>query len=431
MCQLEQRQKAFVFENVRGAKLPLIGGVLVNVDRLGQALGITGPFSHKRLSKKFSDAFAHPLAAQHVASGPVKGIVKTDEKVDLSELPVPTFFEDDSGPFITGAVGISRNPETGVQNVGVYRVLILGNNKISVNASTYSDLRRIYAAAESSGEAMPIALVIGTDPALLMAASSKTPETISEIDVAGALNGQPMKLVKCETSELMVPANAEIVIEARIDFSEKILQTLGEYPGLYGPETDPVAHVTAITHRKDAMFYSIMAGPNAEQVTIGTISAYTMESVIQDNLKKAFPNIKQTNVIVDPRYTGPMFQLFVQIEKTSDAEPEKIIRSVYEAGGGAFAPSRLIRRIVVVDEDVDIFDYADIEWAVWTRVADPRKVLVLSGYQSWELDRASDEEKGSVRIGIDATADIADREQLKRPVVPGAENVRLEDFLAR
>lgn len=429
--KLELAGKAFVFENVTGAKLPLIGGLLLDLERVARVHKISPAkkFTRAQHADLVLEATDNPIASLVVNGGPTKEVINIGDDVDVYELPVPTFFEDDTGPFITGAVGITRNPSNGVLNVGCYRGLIVDKNKISINASTFSDLRRFYQVAEEAGEDMHIALAIGVHPALMMAAASKTPNDISEFDVASALAGQPLELVKCETSDLLVPADAEIVIEGKIDFDDKIWQTLGEFPGQYGPEIDPVTEILAITRRKDSKFFSVMAGPALEHANLGYCSAYDMERLVTNSLKKQFPNIKDLNLMCDPPVTGPMFQLFISIDKKDDEEPNQLIRAAFEAAGGIYPISRIVKRIVVVDEDVDIKSYRDIEWAIWSRVADESKILLLPGYLSWEVDRASDKEKGSVRVGIDATKKLADVDKLKRPVVPGYDDIRLEDYL--
>ena len=200
--QLEQHRKAIIFENVKGARFPLIGGLLNSTERLGQAIGndTSGLYDHRHHAEAFLAAIAAPIAHEVVESGPVKEIVITGDDINLADLPVPTFFELDSGAFVTGAVGISKDKTDGRLNMGFYRSLITGKDTLVINASSMSDLRRIYAAAEESGEAMPIALAIGVPPALLMAASGKTPPGMSELDLAGGLSGQPVDMVKCETS---------------------------------------------------------------------------------------------------------------------------------------------------------------------------------------------------------------------------------------
>ncbi len=431
MAKLEEAGKAFRFDNVKGAKMPLVGGIYLGEQRLGRALGASEPdeFSHAVGAAMFGKAIANPVPPEPVATSPVKEVIKTGSDIDLSEMPIPTFFELDTGAFITAAVGVTNNPETGELNVGVYRGLVMGKDRLSMNASTFSDLRRIYKASEESGKELSMAIVLGVEPAVIAAAVSKPPPGMTELAVAGGLNGAPIELVKCETNDLLVPANAEIVIEGKIDFKETVWQTLGEYPGLYGPETDPILQVTAITHRKDPLFYSILAGPNEEQVTIGTISIYSMAKIATDEIKAKFSNIVDTRLLIDPRWTGPMFQLFIQIDKKSDAEPMEIIKATYESAGGIFPMNRVIKRIVIVDQDIDIQSYADVEYAVWTRVADPSKIMTFPGYVSWELDRAQKEDGTSVRIGIDATMDLDDVDKLVRPRIPGYEEINLDDYL--
>jgi 2,5-furandicarboxylate decarboxylase 1 len=428
--QLEQSGHAFIFENVRGADFPLIGGLLNSAVRLGQSIGVdtSGQYDHRHHAAAFSKAAEKPLPHTEVATGPVKDVVLTGANIDLAKLPVPTFFELDSGAFITGAVGISRDKKDGRLNMGFYRSLITGTDTLVINASSMSDLRRIYAAAEQSGEAMPIALAIGVPPALLMAASGKTPEGVSELDLAGGLMGQPVEMVKCETSDLMVPANAEFIIEGVVDFSNKIENTLGEFAGQYGPETAPTTRVVAITHRKDAMFYSIMAGRNPEHNTLGAISTYGMQAIIAANLRKQFPNIKAINVACEPKL-GAMLHMFIAIDKRNDEEPRKLLDAAFNATAGIFPVSMITKRIVIVDNDIDVYNLEEVEWAVWTRLSRAEKIMVLPDVKSWELERCVNEDMESVRIGIDGTMDMEAVDKLLKPVIPGSEGVHLEDYL--
>ena len=306
MEQIEQQRKGFIFENVKGAKFPVIGGVLNRMECYGWALGSRSgdPFTAQDLDDRFEKAKANRIAPRRFPAGPLKEVVRTGSEINLADIPVPTVFELDSGAFITAACGISRNPQTGQLNVGVYRTLILGRNIVAVNASSLSDLRTFYQHAEQHGESMPIALAIGVEPALQMAAACKLPANQSELDVAGALQGKAIDLVKCETSDLLVPANAEMIIEGRVDFSRKIENTLGEFAGQYGPETAPVTEITAITHRKDAMFYSILAGKNPEHNTLGSIATFSIQRALIGALRKQLPPFKDINVYLDPG-SGP------------------------------------------------------------------------------------------------------------------------------
>jgi UbiD family decarboxylase len=260
MSKVETQRRAYFFENVTGAKFPLIGGLYNKLEKFGMALGHDSdePFTHQLFDARIEAAKANPIAPSSVKSGPVKEVICTGDDVDLAQIPVPTFFELDSGPFITGAIGVSRDPESGEMNIGVYRTLILDRNHFVINASSLSDLRRIYAKWEKTREAMPIALAIGVPPAMLIAAASKMPPNRCEFEIAGGLQGAPIDLVQCENSDLMVPADSEIVIEGTVDFSKRVENLLGEFAGQYGPEDAPVTEVNTITHRNDAMYYAIV-----------------------------------------------------------------------------------------------------------------------------------------------------------------------------
>lgn len=432
MEQIERERKAFIFENVRGAKFPVVGGVLNRMECYGWALGSKPgePFTAQDLDLRFEQAKAAGIEPREVKSGPVKEVVRAGAEINLADLPVPTVFELDSGAFITAAVGISRNPRTGKLNVGVYRTLILGRNIVAVNASSLSDLRKFYQHAEKTGEPMPIALALGVEPALQMAASCKLPPDQSELELAGALQGRAIDMVKCETSDLMVPANAEMIIEGRVDFSRKIENTLGEFAGQYGPETAPVTAITAITHRRDAMFYSILAGKNPEHNTLGSIATFAIQRALAGALRQQLPAIRDINVYLDPKF-GSMAHIVISISKQNDAEPMALMEAAFKAAGGFFPVSHITKRIVVVDDDVNVHDLNDVEWAIWTRVAAASKFRVIPDVESWELERCAKDGKGSLRLAVDATMDMEDREKLQRPVIPGADKVKLADYLSR
>lgn len=432
MEQIDRQHRAFLFENVKGASFPVIGGLLNRMECYGWALGTTPgePFGAADLDARVEQAKTRPVKPTVVDTGPVKEVVKTGAAINLGEIPVPTYFEDDSGPFITSACGITRNPTTGELNVGIYRTLILGPDTMAVNASSLSDLRKFYEAAEKKGKSMPIALVIGVEPALQMAAACKLPPNAPELELAGGLKGGPIELVKCETSDLLVPANAEMVIEGRLEFDTKIENVLGEFAGQYGPETAPMTRVTAITHRRDAMFYAILAGKNPEHNTLGSIATFSIQRALAGALRKQFPQIVDINIFLEPTF-GAMAHIVMSIRKQQDGEGMALVEAAFKAAGGFFPVSHITKRIIVVDDDVNVHDMNDVEWAVWTRVASADNYRVFPDVTSWELERCAKEGRGSIRIGIDATVDMEDREKLKRPRIPGAEKIRLEDYLNR
>lgn len=432
MAAIEKQRKAFIFENVRGARFPVVGGLLNKLERFGLALGYPQdqPFNDNEFDALLEAAKRDALEPVTVNEAPSQTVVLSGDDINLYDLPVPKFFELDSGAFITAAIGTTRDPHTGVQNVGVYRTLIIGKNRCVINASSMSDLRRHYLAWEKTGQPMPIALAIGVDPAMLTAAACKLPPDVPEYDVGGALQGRPMELVKCKTNDLLVPAQAEFIIEGQVDFSQRVENLLGEFAGQYGPETAPATQVTAITHRPDPYFYTILAGRNPEHNTLGSVAVYGVQRSIRAALEQAVPKgIGDVHVYLEPGL-GTLAHVVVSIDKTSDAQPLEIIEKGFAGGGHIFPMSKITKRIIVVDDDIDVHNWDDVQWAIWNRAATHTKFQVIPEVESWELERAAKAGQKSVRIGIDATMDLEDVEKLIRPITPGAENIRLEDYIS-
>ena len=430
MSKVEGLRRAYYFEDVIGAKFPVVGGLYNKLERFGMALNhdFSTPFDAKAFDARIEHAKANPIDPVTTEAAPVKDVIIQGPDVDLSDLPVPTFFELDSGPFITAAVGVARDPESGVQNIGVYRTLILDKNRFVINASSLSDLRRIYANWEKTGEPMPIALALGVPPAMQVAAACKLAPNQCEFEIAGGLTGSPVELVQCEDSDLLVPANAEFIIEGTVDFSNRVSNLLGEFAGQYGPETAPVTTVNTITHRKDPIFYSIVAGRNPEHNTLGSVAVFGIQRSIIAALKEVIPEIKDINVLSDPAM-GTLAHVTISIDKQSDDQPRQIIEKAFAAGGAFFPVSRITKRVIVVDDDIDVHDRVDVEWAIWNRAADASKHIVIPGIESWELERAAKEGMKSVRIGVDATMDLEDLDKLIRPIIPGADKINLKDYL--
>lgn len=426
LWKFQDQKKAVLFEKVKGSSLPVIGGLLHGMERVALALGIvpTKEFIYYEDTGYIDSAVSHPLPYETVDQGPVKEVVMKGKDIDLTKFPVSTYFEHDSGPFITSAIGIARNPETGVLNMGIYRILVMGKDKMTINASPLSDLMSIYKVAEQKGEKLPIAVAIGVEPALMVAAVVKTPKTISEIDVAGALKGMSIKLVQCETNDLWVPADAEIVIEGEVDFSNKVSNQLGEFAGYYGKVVNPVINITAITRRQDAIFYNILAGPSVEHRTLGNFALVNTKMNIIRQVKQQYPHI--TNITLS--LIGSMYHFLIAIDKQNDETPMNMIKEIFQSQVGQTKISQLIKRIVIVDDDVDVYDQDEVEWAIWSRVGTADKIMIMPDVDSWVMDYAAKAGK-SVRVGIDATKDLEDVEKLRKAIIPGMNEINLEDYL--
>jgi 2,5-furandicarboxylate decarboxylase 1 len=181
------------------------------------------------------------------------------------------------------------------------------------------------------------------------------------------------------------------------------------------------------------MYYSILAGRNAEHNLVGNVAAYGIQRSIARSLTDAIPAIKRIHVFLEAAL-GTMAHIAIAIDKTDDAEPRQIIDQAFATKGDLFPISMITKRIVVVDDDIDIEDLSDVEWAIWTRAAAAEKFIVVPGVESWEMERAAKHDDSgaggkSVRVGIDATMDLEDVEKLVRPIIPGAADQQREDYL--
>jgi 2,5-furandicarboxylate decarboxylase 1 len=311
---------------------------------------------------------------------------------------------------------ISRNPRTGIQNVAIHRCQISGPDRIGVLLLP-RHTRHYFQMAEQVGDALEIALVIGVHPVCLLASQAIAALDEDEMEIAGALLGRPVEMIKCKTNAVRVPAHAEIVIEGRI--LPKVREPegpFGEFPQYYGPRANrEVIQVDAITHRKDAIFHTIVGG-GAEHLVLGEVPR---EATLLQHLQRSFPDV------LDARLTRGgtcRYHLVVKIDKKSNGEPKNIIM-------GAFGGHYDLKQVVVVDQDVNIDDPHEIEWAIATRFQADRDLVVVSGAQGSKLDPSSDGGI-SAKMGIDATKPVeAEPLVFKRIHVRGEEDVDLEQSL--
>ncbi len=423
LAQAEARGKACRFERVAGTPFAAVGGVLTSVRRwaLGLGLPIDSFDAPHSLERCMAAAVAAPLSPTVCEEAPVCANVIAGEAVDMAALPAPLFFSGDSHRFISAGLGFASDPDTGTQNVGFYRVPIVDRRVVSVSAGPTSDLRRIYNLHRERGTQMQIAVAVGVAPALQVAAAADIQAGIADIGVAGALQRLPIELVRCRTSDILVPADAEFVIEATVDLDTWIDNTMGEFGDQYGKTSSPIAVIDAITHRDDPLFHVIMAGMNREHNQLGRMLGYDLRNSILGRLRANHAVVRDVAVDMTPRRTGMRAQVFVAVDKTSDEQPRAIIDDVFAMQIGRFPMSLLLQRVVVVDPDVDILDHQDVDWAIATRMNQSSQFFVHE-------DRTG-RGAATTRLGFDATAPLAQRHALRRPDIPASERYDLDRYL--
>lgn len=408
-----ERDKAVLFPRPSGHDIPVAVNLFTQRSWVADALEV----SEDALLAHFLAAAQNPLPWVEVTAAAAQEVVHT--KVDLlTQLPIPKHNELDSGPYITAGLLIARNPVTGVQNVSIHRCQISGPDRIGVlllPRHTWSYFRM----AEEAGQPLEIAIAIGVHPALLLASQAICSLDEDEMEIAGALLGRPVEMVKCKTNSVRVPAQSEIVVEGRI--LPKVREPegpFGEFPQYYGPRAArEVIQVDAITHRRHPIFHTIVGG-SFEHLVLGGVPR---EATLLQHLKRSFPSV------LDVRLTRGgtcRYHLVVKINKMSEGEPKNIIL-------GAFGGHYDIKQVVVVDKDVDISSADEIEWAIATRFQADRDMVVVSGAQGSKLDPSTDNGIGA-KLGLDATAPISDDPLAFRRIrVKGEDEVDLATQLVK
>lgn len=410
--RLDGRQ-ASLFPQPGGHPGTIVSGLVSSRAWMAEALGTT----QDRLVAHFQQAAAQPLPWHERNSAPAQEVVHREGLDILKLLPVPTLNEHDSGPYISAGLMISRDPETGLQNVAILRCQISGPDRIGVLVlPRHTD--NFYRKAEAQGRGLEVALVVGVDPACLLASQAIVPLGHDELEIAGALTGQPLDVIKCLTNDVRVPANAEIVIEGRL--LPEIREPegpFGEFPQYYGERAKRhVMQVDAVTHRRDPIFHMIVGG-GLEHLLLGAIPR---EATILATLQRSFPGVEDVHLSLGG--VG-RYHLYVRLRKTQEGEAKNVLL-------GAFAAHYDIKHAVVVDTDVDIHDPQEVEWAVSTRFQADRDLVVIPHAQGSKLDPSGREGVGA-KMGLDATVLMdAPPMKFKRIRVPGEAEVDLDAVLA-
>src|SRR6185437_12838866 len=365
-------ERAVLFPSPAGHDIAVAANLFANRSWVADSIGVPV----ENLLSRFQQAVRHPLPWTELKDAPVQAEVHREVDL-LKQLPIPKHNELDSGPYITAALLIARNPKTGIQNVSIHRCQVSGPDRIGVLLLPRHTLH-YFRMAEEAGEPLEIALVIGVHPACILSSQAIAALDQDEMEIAGALLGRPVEMVKCRTNRVRVPAHAEIVIEGRILPAVREPEgPFGEFPQYYGPRADrEVIQVDAVTHRKHPIFHTIVGG-GVEHLLLGGIPR---EATLLDHLQRSFPSVHDVRLT---RGGTCRYHLAVKIDKKSQGEPKNIIM-------GAFGGHYDIKQVVVVDMDVNIDDETEIEWAIATRFQADRDLVIVSGAQGSKLDPSSD-----------------------------------------
>lgn len=394
---------ALLFERVERHDMPVLGNFLASPANCEAAFALDAAGIRSLVER----GLTQPVPPVEVAEAPCQE-VRHGGACDLgAALPVLWHAPGDAGRFVTAGVVVVRDPETGVYNASYHRLQLLGGNRTAVKLDHGRHLRAAHEAAARAGEDLPVAVCIGTDLALLYAAAfmgAQMPRATSELDAAGGIKAAGLAVAACLTQDLVVPAETEIVLEGTISATETVTEgpfaEFVGYPSEVGPS--PVLTVTALTTRRDPVYYAIN-GAGRETVML---RKYVLEASLLRSLRAAVPIVTDVEMTAGGLHR---FHAVVAVRKES-AQHEGFQRNAILA---AFAALKDLDHVTVVDDDVDIRDPADVEYAVATRMEASRDLLLVPGARGHEYVRVSD---GGVRakLGIDATVPFANRERFRR-----------------
>jgi UbiD family decarboxylase len=351
---------------------------------------------------RFGYGVENPLPPRAVRQAPCQEVVLRGDEIDIGRLPHPIYSEGDSGPFIASGIVITCDPDDGIPNAGIYRMEVKGPRTLCLEAPNYQHVSVARLKAEARGEALDVAVAIGTDPVIYYASQAKVGYGVDEIAIAGGIRNKPIDVAPGITVDLNVPASAEIVIEGRFLPGERMQEgPFGEFTGYQtGSRPEPVVEVTAVTHRKQPTYQAVLTGqPTTENHILKT---FGHDWSLLQFLRRQFPEVTAATV---PTSGGVQYLAVVSIDQDHPGQARKVLLATLAS------PIRA-KVAVVVDSDVDVHNLEKVMWAVTTHSQADTDVMVIPGVAGSRIDPSSPEIGIVALLGIDATR------SLERPFPP-------------
>jgi 2,5-furandicarboxylate decarboxylase 1 len=411
---LDGNPRAVLFKAAGPEKAEIVGNVMGSRRRLARALdtderGLLGTLT-ARLNRP------HPPVKVSSQQAPVQQVVLKDDDADLTALPVHLQHAADGAPYISAGIDYALFPGTGFTNVGCRRIMLRGPRQAGVDLIAPSDMRAIYLEAAARKEPVPVAYAVGSHPADYLAAMSALP-SVDEVDIVGAVRSQPVPVVKCVTNDIYVPADAEYVIEGVLDPAGHVEPEgpFGEYVGYYGVvKRNPVLHITAITHREDALFQTLTIGGRAlSRTDTAHLSAMKTESAAWAAL---MASVREPLAVYATPSSGGMYNVRVSLRQRVPGDAKNAIAAVF----GSHAEAK---HVFAFDPDIDVFSEEATDWALATRFQADRDLIIGSGFRVVPLDPSLQGARTGAKLGFDCTIPFGKADSLEFSV-PTAPSVK-------
>ena len=391
---MEETDKAVLFKKAGPEQVELVAKTAGNQKRLAAAFDTTVD----KLYDTYFSRLANPQPIVEVpsADAPVHQVVYSGKDVDLTKLPFYPHHAFDGSCYLSSAIDYTIDPATGRRNVGCRRLSLRNRYETGTNVTAPSDLKRIYTACVARGEKLPVTFTVGTHPLDFVAATMRQPG--DELPLVATLRGEPAPMVKSLTNDILVPADAEIILEGYLDERGYVEPEgpFGEYMGYYGAiHMDPVFHCTAVTMRRDALHHTLLHGSAfvLDQTDSANITTMRTEAEAMRILKDA---VREPVAVYLRSVSGGANTLRVAIRSHGEDEPRKAINALFKG-------IMRLKHIYVFDEDINLHDDKQVEWALGTRFQADEDMVILQGMLGMTMDPSLQGRKTGAKAGFDCT----------------------------
>jgi UbiD family decarboxylase len=400
-------------EKVEGSDAP----VVINAQASRKLMAVALECRPEDLAAKFTERQNKPIMPTEITGAPVHEVVKLGDDVDLARVPLLTHYDVNAAPYVTAGVVVAADPDLGVRNTSYNRLMMAGKRELRIFMAVGRHLWTLHNKMEQRNEALPIAVVVGVHPLFSLGAQAFTPSTDDEYAVIGGMMKESLRVVKAKTVPLLVPADAEMVIEGNILPNIRREEgPFGEFTGhAVAKDERQVIEVTAITSRRNYLFQDVHAGYTEHKL----MGAVPREAALIKAVRQTVPTVK--NVCM-PVSGNCRFHAYISISKRTPGQAKNAICA-------ALAADMLLKHVVIVDDDIDVFDEEQVLWAVSNRFQADRGLVVIPNAQGSELDPSAGPGGVNAKMGLDATKPLTGFAPELRVPDEVMRKIRLEDFL--
>jgi UbiD family decarboxylase len=412
---IKNQGPSLFFRNVKNYAIPLVGNLLNTSNKVALSLGIEEP----QIQATCISSIKSGIKPEIVADGPVQEVVLNDY-LDISRLlPVPTWFEKETNPYITAGVIVAKDPVTGHRNISIARLRVEGGNTLMAGIAPTHHLYQLLQKAHTQDRDLEIAIAIGNHPATLLASQMYVDLGHDEFNIAGGLLGEPLRLVHCLSVDLEVPAEAEIVLEGKLYAEKPIKESLvSEFHGFYeNYGNGHTVRINTITHRREPIYQAILPGYAAEHILLGGIAIGATTCLA---LQRVIPTVRR--VFITKGGMGRLHAI-ITMRNPKRSEAKRAIMM-------AMATTNLLKFIIVVDDDIDPENWHQVEWALGARMRAEKDIMIMPASMA---DRSDPQQRNLTvaKVGILAISDPGnekpgDRFEFARPPEDVLKRVRLK-----